>query len=96
MLAHSSDVGTIKIGLRLGAPKLYEYIRAYGFGSPSGIELPGESRGLLRRVENWSPISIGAISMGQEVGVTPLQMITAMSAIANGGPAVSSAGRARD
>jgi cell division protein FtsI (penicillin-binding protein 3) len=85
VLAHSSDVGAIKIGLRVGAPKLYDYIRAYGFGSPSGIELPGESRGLLRRVENWSPISIGAISMGQEVGVTPVQMVTAMSAIANGG-----------
>jgi cell division protein FtsI (penicillin-binding protein 3) len=85
VLAHSSDVGAIKIGLRLGERKFYDYIRAYGFGSPSGIELPGESRGLLRRLENWSSISIGAISMGQEVGVTPLQMITAMSAIANGG-----------
>jgi cell division protein FtsI (penicillin-binding protein 3) len=85
VLAHSSDVGTIKIGLRLGAPKFYEYIRAYGFGRPTGIELPGESRGLLRRLENWSPISIGSISMGQEVGVTPVQMIAAMSAIANGG-----------
>jgi cell division protein FtsI (penicillin-binding protein 3) len=85
ILAHSSDVGAIKIGMRVGAPKLYDYIRAYGFGSPSGIELPGESRGLLRRLENWSPISIGAISMGQEVGVTPVQLITAMSVIANGG-----------
>ena len=85
VLARSSDVGTIKIGLRLGAPKFYDYIRAYGFGSPSGIELPGESRGLLRRVENWTPISVGSISMGQEIGVTPVQMITAMSAIANGG-----------
>jgi cell division protein FtsI (penicillin-binding protein 3) len=85
VLAHSSDVGAIKMGLRLGAPKLYDYIRAYGFGKPSGIELPGESRGLLRRPENWSSISIGAISMGQEVGVTPVQMSTAMSAIANGG-----------
>jgi cell division protein FtsI (penicillin-binding protein 3) len=85
ILAHSSDVGAIKIGMRVGAPKLYDYIRAYGFGSPSGIELPGESRGLLRRLENWTPISIGAISMGQEVGVTPVQLISAMSAIANGG-----------
>ena len=85
ILAHSSDVGAIKIGLRLGAPKLYDYIRAYGFGSPSGIDLPGENRGLLRRLENWTPISIGAVSMGQEVGVTPVQMITAVSAIANGG-----------
>jgi cell division protein FtsI (penicillin-binding protein 3) len=85
ILAHSSDVGAIKIGLRLGAPKLYDYIRAYGFGSPSGIDLPGENRGLLRRLENWTPVSIGAVSMGQEVGVTPVQMITAVSAIANGG-----------
>jgi cell division protein FtsI (penicillin-binding protein 3) len=85
ILAHSSDVGAIKIGLRLGAPKFYEYIRAYGFGQLTGIDLPGENRGLLRRVENWTPVSVGSISMGQEVGVTPLQMIDAVSAIANGG-----------
>ena len=85
ILANSSDVGAIKIGLRLGAPKLYDYIRAYGFGSLTGIDLPGENRGLLRRLENWTPVSVGSISMGQEVGVTPVQMITAMSAIANGG-----------
>jgi cell division protein FtsI (penicillin-binding protein 3) len=85
ILAHSSDVGAIKIGLRLGAPKFYDYIRAYGFGEPTGIDLPGENRGLLRRVENWTPVSVGSISMGQEVGVTPLQMINAVSAIANGG-----------
>jgi cell division protein FtsI (penicillin-binding protein 3) len=85
ILAHSSDVGAIKIGLRLGAPKFYEYIRAYGFGEATGVDLPGENRGLLRRVENWTPVSVGSISMGQEVGVTPLQMITAVSAIANGG-----------
>jgi cell division protein FtsI (penicillin-binding protein 3) len=78
-------VGAIKIGLRLGAPKFYEYIRAYGFGELTGIDLPGENRGLLRRVENWTPVSVGSISMGQEVGVTPLQMINAVSAIANGG-----------
>ena len=85
ILAHSSDVGAIKIGLRLGAPKFYEYIRAYGFGESTGIDLPGENRGLLRRLENWTPVSVGSISMGQEVGVTPLQMINAVSAIANGG-----------
>src|SRR5437879_2962689 len=85
ILAHSSDVGAIKIGLRLGAPKFFQYIRGYGFGEPTGIELPGENRGLLRRVENWTPVSVGSISMGQEVGVTPLQMINAVSAIANGG-----------
>jgi cell division protein FtsI (penicillin-binding protein 3) len=85
ILAQSSDVGAIKIAVRLGAPKFYEYIRAFGFGSPTGIDLPGESRGLLHRLENWSAISIGSVSMGQEIGVTPIQLITAVSAIANGG-----------
>jgi cell division protein FtsI (penicillin-binding protein 3) len=85
ILAQSSDVGTIKLGLRLGAPKFYDYIRAFGFGQLTGIELPGESRGLLRRLENWSAISIGGVSMGQEIGVTPVQLVSAVSAIANGG-----------
>src|SRR5713101_1082908 len=88
ILQYSSDVGAIKIGLRLGAPKFYDYIRAFGFGQPTGVDLPGESRGKLRRIENWTPVSVGSISMGQEVGVTPLQMITAVSAIANGGQIV--------
>jgi cell division protein FtsI (penicillin-binding protein 3) len=85
ILAKSSDVGAIKIGLRLGAPKFYDYIRSYGFGSLTDVDLPGENRGLLRHVENWTPVSVGSISMGQEVGVTPLQMVNAVSAIANGG-----------
>jgi cell division protein FtsI (penicillin-binding protein 3) len=85
ILAKSSDVGAIKIAVRLGAPKFYDYIRAFGFGSPTGVDLPGESRGLLHRLENWSAISIGSVSMGQEIGVTPIQLITAVSAIANGG-----------
>lgn len=85
ILANSSDVGAIKIALRLGSPKFYDYIRAFGFGSPTGVDLPGESRGLLRRLEHWGSYSIASVSMGQEVGVTPLQMITAVSAVANGG-----------
>jgi cell division protein FtsI (penicillin-binding protein 3) len=85
ILAQSSDVGAIKIALRLGAPKFYDYIRAFGFGQPTGVDLPGESKGLLRRLEGWSAVSIGSISMGQEVGVTPIQLISAVSAIANGG-----------
>lgn len=85
ILAQSSDVGAIKIALRLGAPKFYDYIHSFGFGVPTGVDLPGESRGILRPLSNWSAISIGAISMGQEVGVTPLQLISAVSAIANGG-----------
>jgi len=85
ILAQSSDVGAIKIALRLGAPKFYDYIRAFGFGQLTGVDLPGESKGLLRGLENWSAISIGSLSMGQEVGVTPIQLATAVSAIANGG-----------
>jgi cell division protein FtsI (penicillin-binding protein 3) len=85
ILAKSSDVGAIKVALRLGAPKFYDYIRAFGFGQLTGVDLPGEGKGILRRLENWSAISIGSISMGQEVGVTPIQLISAVSAIANGG-----------
>lgn len=84
-LAHSSDVAAIKIGLRLGPERLYHYIRQYGFGSRTGIQLPGEEQGLLEPPQRWSGISIGAISMGQEVGVTALQVLSAYSAIANGG-----------
>lgn len=85
ILAQSSDVGAIKIAERLGASKFYDYIRAFGFGAVTGVDLPGEGRGQLHPLANWSPISIGAVSMGQEVGVTPIQLITAVSAIANGG-----------
>ena len=85
ILALSSDVGAIKIALRLQAPRFYDYIRAFGFGTPTGVDLPGESRGLLRPLENWGSFSIGSISMGQEIGVTPIQLIAAVSAIANGG-----------
>src|SRR5258705_1496331 len=85
ILSKSSDVGAIKIAMRLGAPKFYEYIRAFGFGQQTGVELPGESKGLLKKIDNWSGVSIGSISMGQEIGVTPMQLVTAVSAIANGG-----------
>lgn len=85
ILANSSDVGAIKIALRLGSPKFYDYIRAFGFGNPTGVDLPAESRGLLRRLDHWGSYSIASVSMGQEVGVTPLQMVTAVSAVANGG-----------
>ena len=85
VLAHSSDVGSIKIALRLGVPKFYDTIRAFGIGQPTGIELPGENRGLLRPVENWTASSIGSIAIGQEVSVTPVQIISVISAIANGG-----------
>jgi cell division protein FtsI (penicillin-binding protein 3) len=85
VLAQSSDVGTIKIALRLGGPKFYDVIRDFDIGQPTGIELPGENRGLMRPIENWSANSIGSLAMGQEVSATPVQMVSAVSAIANGG-----------
>jgi len=85
ILAQSSDVGAIKIALRLQAPKFYDYIRAFGFGEHTGIELPWESGGSLMPVRSWHSYMIGPISMGQGVGVTPVQLVTAISAIANGG-----------
>jgi cell division protein FtsI (penicillin-binding protein 3) len=84
-MANSSDVGAIKLGLRLGSDRFYRYIQAYGLGTKTGMELPGEERGLLKPPERWSGISIGEISMGQEISVTPVQMVTVFSAIANGG-----------
>src|SRR5208337_1802878 len=83
VMVNSSDVGAIKLGLRLGEDRFYRYIQAYGFGAKTDMELPGEEHGLLRAPDRWSGISIGEISMGQEIGVTPLQMVTAFSAIAN-------------
>ncbi len=88
ILAESSDVGAIKIALRLGEDRFYKYIRAFGFGQQTGIELPGETRGLTKPVNRWSKVSIGAISMGQEIGITPLQLSTLVSTIANDGVAV--------
>jgi cell division protein FtsI/penicillin-binding protein 2 len=84
-LAQSSNVGAIKLGLLVGDESMYDYARRLGFGSKTGIDLPGESGGIFRPLSRWQPSSIGSIAMGQEVGVTPLQMATAYSVIANGG-----------
>ena len=85
ILAESSDVGAIKIALRLGEERFYKYIQAFGFGRQTGIEVPGETRGLTKPLNRWSKVSIGAISMGQEIGVTPLQLAAMISTIANDG-----------
>ena len=85
ILAKSSDVGAIKIGMRLGEARFDRYIRAFGFGTPTGIELPGETRGLAKPAARWSKVSIGAISMGQEIGVTPIQIASMVSTIVNDG-----------
>ncbi|MBP1607795.1 MAG: penicillin-binding protein [Acidobacteria bacterium] len=85
VLENSSNVGAVKLGLRLGEKRLYEGLRRFGFGAKSGIDLPGEIDGLVRDWHQWSGLSIGAISFGQEVGVTSIQILNAVNAIANGG-----------
>ena len=84
-LAKSSNVAAIKLGMRVGDETMYDYIRRFGFGSKTGIELPGETVGIVRKVERWQPSSIGSIAIGQEVGVTPVQMVAAFGALANDG-----------
>lgn len=88
-LAKSSNVAAIKLGLRVGDETMYDYIKRFGFGAKTGIELPGETVGILRKLERWQPSSIGSIAMGQEVGVTPLQMVGAFGALANDGVRVA-------
>ena len=85
VIANSSDVGAIKIALRLGEDRFYKYIRGFGFGQQTGIELPGETRGMTKPPNRWSKVSIGAISMGQEIGISPLQLISLISTIGNDG-----------
>lgn len=85
IIQKSSNVGTIKVAMMLGREKLYEYIRRFGIGQKTGIDLPGEISGHVKPVSKWSGTSIGAIPIGQEVAVTALQMLRAYSAIANGG-----------
>ena len=85
VISHSSNIGSAKIGIKLGDKRLYKYIKAFGFGDKSGIDLPGEVRGIVRDPAGWSGRSLATIAIGQEVGITPIQLVTAMSVIANGG-----------
>ena len=85
ILVKSSNIGAAKLAMGLGDQRFYGYIRAFGFGERTGISLPGEIPGLVYPPHKWSKLSITRIPMGQEVAVTPLQTITALSAIANGG-----------
>jgi cell division protein FtsI (penicillin-binding protein 3) len=85
VLAHSSNIGAIEIGLQVGREKMYEYVRRFGFGQKSGIPLPGEDKGRLRRLPLWGATSLASISMGQEISVTTLQLAQAASVVANGG-----------
>ncbi|MFQ5596538.1 MAG: peptidoglycan D,D-transpeptidase FtsI family protein [Nitrospiria bacterium] len=85
VIAKSSNIGTIKVAEILGTDRLERYVHAFGFGSRLGVDLLGESPGLLRGRKKWSGRSLASIAIGQEVGVTPLQMVTATSVLANGG-----------
>ncbi len=84
-LEQSSDVAAIELAERMGVNRFYQYIHAFGFGQRTGIELPAETRGLLKPPQRWQPTTIGSIPMGQEIGVTPVQIVSMVSTIANGG-----------
>src|SRR6202789_906346 len=81
----SSDVAAVKLALRVGPARFIKYLHDLGFGARTGVELPGETRGLLQPVRKWGPSSIGSIAIGQEIAVTPVQLVSMVSAIANGG-----------
>jgi cell division protein FtsI (penicillin-binding protein 3) len=85
VLKKSSNIGAAKIGLTLGERNLEKYLRAFGFGRTTGVELPGEEAGILRDRTQWSSLSISRIPMGHEVGVTALQMLNMLCSIANNG-----------
>ena len=85
VLARSSNIGAINIGLQVGDKNLYEYIRKFGFGRKTGLPLPGESSGMVRPLRKWQKSSIGSVAMGHEIGVTALQLAQACAVIASGG-----------
>jgi cell division protein FtsI (penicillin-binding protein 3) len=85
ILEKSSNIGAIKCARKLGEQRFYEYIKKFGFGERTGIDFPGEARGILRAPVDWSGLSLASLAIGQEISVTPIQMITAFSALVNGG-----------
>lgn len=85
ILKYSSNIGSIKISEKLGKETFYQYIRKFGFGAKTGIDLPGEVNGLLRPVEKWTRVDAATVAFGQGVSVTAIQLITALSSIANQG-----------
>jgi cell division protein FtsI (penicillin-binding protein 3) len=85
VIQKSSNIGAAKAGMALGDQRLYQYLQAFGFGARTEIDLPGEATGLLKNPKSWGRRTVASVSMGQEVGVTPMQMVTAIGAIANGG-----------
>jgi len=85
VLQNSSNVGSIKVGLLLGKERYYKHMTGFGFGTPTGLGLPGESRGQLRAPDRWSGLSLATMSIGQEISVTALQIVSAFGAVAHGG-----------
>ena len=85
IMAQSSNVSAIKIGQKLGKSLYYHYMSGFGFGTLTGMDLPGEAPGLIRRPRSWSALSLASLSIGQEISVTAVQMATAFAAVANGG-----------
>lgn len=88
VIEHSSNIGTVKIAQVLGSKTLYNYVRNFGFGNLTEIDLPGEVKGIVRPPNKWSKLSIASISIGQEIAVTPMQLISALSSVANDGELV--------
>lgn len=88
-IVYSSNIGVVKIGQILGQKVFYEYIKKFGFGQKTGIDLGGEAKGFLRPVETWKKVDAATICFGQGISVTALQLATAYAAIANGGKLVT-------
>jgi cell division protein FtsI (penicillin-binding protein 3) len=85
VLAKSSNVGAIQVGFRVGQQNMYDYMRKFGFGQKTGVTLPGESGGKLRKLKNWGTTSLASLAMGQEISVTTVQLAQAAAILANGG-----------
>jgi cell division protein FtsI/penicillin-binding protein 2 len=85
ILAHSSHVGAVTIGLQLGSERFSRWIERFGFGRPTGVRFPGEERGLVPELEEYSGSTMGNLPLGQGLSVTPMQMVAGYAAIANGG-----------
>jgi cell division protein FtsI/penicillin-binding protein 2 len=85
VIVRSSNIGAIKIGLRVGTERLSRFVSRFGFGRPASPDFPGESPGIVWDADKWTESALASVSMGYQVGVTPLQMVTAISSVANGG-----------
>jgi cell division protein FtsI (penicillin-binding protein 3) len=85
IIKYSSNIGAVKVADKLKREKYFRYIQKFGFGHPTGIDLPGEANGLVRPARRWSRLDLAAHSFGQAIGVTPIQLVMAYAAIANGG-----------